>query len=218
MLQSPPLENGDRLTRFQFEQRYHAMPHNNAELIEGVVYHKASPLRYDAHGLPHAMIMGWLSVYWVATGGVGLADNATVRLKGDNEPQPDALLRIENGQSQISDDDYIEGAPELIVEVAASSASYDLHDKLNTYQSNGVQEYVVWQIYNNELKWFSLRKGKYVPLLPDKAGIIRSQIFPGLHLAVHALLARDKMAVMTTVQNGVKTPEHATFVERLSQN
>jgi len=164
------------------------------------------------------MIMAWLSAYWVATRGVELADNATVRLKGDNEPQPDALLRIENGQSQISDDDYIEGAPELIVEVAASSASYDLHDKLNTYRRNGVQEYVVWQIYNNELKWFSLKEGEYVPLLADKAGIIRSQIFPGLHLAVHALLARDKMAVMTTVQNGVKSPEHSTFVERLAQN
>jgi hypothetical protein len=76
----------------------------------------------------------------------------------------------------------------------------------------------VWQTYNNELKWFSLREGEYVPLLPDEAGIIRSQIFPGLHLAVGALLARDKMSVMTTVQNGVKTPEHTNFVERLSQN
>jgi Uma2 family endonuclease len=220
MLQSPPLENGDRLTRFQFEQRYHAMPHNNrkAELIEGVVYYMASPLRYDAHGLPHAMIMGWLWAYCAATRGVEVADNATLRLDMDNEPQPDALLRIENGQSQISDDDYIEGAPELIVEVAASSASYDLHDKLNTYCRNGVQEYIVWQIYNNELKWFSLKEGEYVSLLPDEAGIIRSQIFPGLHLAVYALLARDKMSVMTTVQKGVKTQEHETFVKRLSQN
>jgi hypothetical protein len=81
MLQSPPLENGDRLTRFQFEQRYHAMPHNNrkAELIEGVVYYMASPLRYDAHAKPHALIMAWLSAYWVATRGVELADNATVQ-------------------------------------------------------------------------------------------------------------------------------------------
>jgi Uma2 family endonuclease len=218
MLQTPPLENGERLTRFQFEQRYHAMPHNHkkAELIEGVVYYMASPLRYDAHGLPHALIMAWLSAYWVATPGVGLADNTTVRLDTDNEPQPDALLRIiENGQSQISEDDYIEGAPELIVEVAASSSSIDLHDKFNIYRRNGVQEYIVWQVYNNELKWFSLKAGEYLLLLPDEAGIIRSQIFPGLHLAVNALLARDKMAVMTSVQNGLKTPEHAAFVKHL---
>jgi Uma2 family endonuclease len=49
-----------------------------------------------------------------------------VRLDADNQVQPDALLRIKiAGQSTISDDDYIEGAPELIVEIAASSASYD---------------------------------------------------------------------------------------------
>ncbi len=73
----------------------------------------------------------WLGVYKAATPGVGLADNATVRLDAENEPQPDALLRMEiGGQSQITADDYLEGAPELIVEVAASSASYDLHEKL----------------------------------------------------------------------------------------
>jgi Uma2 family endonuclease len=219
MMRLPPLESGDRLTRLQFEQRYQAMPdnHRKAELIEGVVY-MASPLRYDAHGEPHAMIMAWLGAYWAATRGVGFADNATVRLDLNNEPQPDALLRLEDGQSWISDDGYVEGAPELIVEVAASSASYDLHDKLNTYQSNGVQEYIVWQTYDNELKWFRLKEGKYQRLLPDEAGIIRSQIFPSLHLAVNVLLARDKMSVMATVQKGVATPEHLAFVERLSQS
>jgi len=217
MMQLPPLESGDRLTRPQFEWRYHAMPHNNrkAELIEGIVY-MASPLRYESHGKPHAMIMAWLSAYWVATSGVDLADNTTVRLDSDNEPQPDALLRLEKGQSWISDDDYVE--PELIVEVAASSASYDLHDKLKIYRRNGVQEYIVWQIYDNELKWFSLKEGEYVPLLPDEEGIIRSQIFPGLHLAVNALLARDKMSVMASLQKGLASPQHAAFVKHLSQS
>ncbi|MGD1805508.1 hypothetical protein ACP6PL_08700 [Dapis sp. BLCC M126] len=37
------------------------------------------------------------------------------------------------GQTKISEDDYIEGMPELIVEVAASIAAYDLHDKLKAY-------------------------------------------------------------------------------------
>ena len=35
----PPLENGDRLTRVEFERRYDAMPHlKKAELIEGEVF------------------------------------------------------------------------------------------------------------------------------------------------------------------------------------
>lgn len=110
----PPLENGDRLTRSEFERRYHTMPDvKKADLIEGIVY-MASPVRIRSHGKPHAYIMGWLATYESATLGVELADNTTVRLDADNEPQPDALLRIENGgQSRISEDDYVEGAPEL---------------------------------------------------------------------------------------------------------
>jgi hypothetical protein len=43
----PPLENGDRLTRPEFERRYAAAPHiTKAELIEGIVY-VASPLRHE---------------------------------------------------------------------------------------------------------------------------------------------------------------------------
>lgn len=38
-LQVPPLENGDRLSRAEFERRYAAMPHvKNAELINQTVY------------------------------------------------------------------------------------------------------------------------------------------------------------------------------------
>ncbi|MEQ8957793.1 MAG: Uma2 family endonuclease, partial [Coleofasciculus sp. C2-GNP5-27] len=118
----PPLESGDRLTRIEFERRYQQMPENKkAELIEGVVY-VASPVRANRHGKPHAQIIGWLLVYESETPGAYLADNTTVRLDADNEPQPDALLRIEpevGGNSRITEDDYIEGAPELVVEVAA---------------------------------------------------------------------------------------------------
>ena len=139
----PPLESGDRLTRHEFERRYTAMPHiKKAELIEGVVY-LASPLRFRSHGQPHGDLIIWLGNYKVSTPGVELADNTTVRLDLDNEPQPDVVLLIDErlgGQARISDDDYIEGAPELVAEVAASSAAKDLHDKKRAYWRNGVQE------------------------------------------------------------------------------
>lgn len=215
----PPLESGDRLTRLEFERRYQAMPQiKKAELIEGVVY-VASPVRIANHGRPHAQIIGWLMVYSAATPGVDLADNATVRLDIDNEPQPDALLRLEpevGGNSRISEDDYVEGAPELIVEIAASSASYDLNDKLNAYRRNGVQEYIVWQIYENRLDWFSLKEGKYVNLQPDAAGVIRSHIFLGLWLSVTALLEGKLAEVLAVLQQGLQTMEHQAFVKRLS--
>jgi len=214
----PPLESGDRLTRYEFERRYQAMPQNiKAELIEGVVY-LASPVRARGHGRPHAKIMTWLGTYAAATPGVDLQDNATVRLDADNEPQPDALLRIEpevGGNSRISDDDYIEGTPELIVEIAASSAAYDLNDKLNAYRRNGVQEYIVWQSYENHLDWFNLEQGRYVLREPDTDGIIRSQIFLGLWLTVNALREGNMAEVLAVLQQGLQTAEHQAFVERL---
>ena len=212
----PPLENGDRLTRVEFERRYRTMPEvKKAELVEGVVY-VASPVRATNHGRPHAAIIGWLLVYKAATPGVDIEDNATVRLDSDNEPQPDALLRIESGgKSVISEDDYIEGAPELIAEVAASSASYDLNDKLNAYRRNGVQEYLVWQMYENRLDWYRLREGRYVDLEPDREGILRSEVFPGLWLSVSALQMGDLAEVLAVLQRGLATVEHQAFMESL---
>ncbi len=121
--QIPPLENGDRLSRDEFERRYLQMSGvKKAELVEGVVY-MGSPVRLHHHGYPHALILGWLAAYHAATPDTQIADNTTVRLDLNNEPQPDALLRWEPGSSRVSEDDYIEGPPELIVEIAASGQS-----------------------------------------------------------------------------------------------
>ena len=209
-----PLENGDRLSRVEFERRYRAMPQvKKAELIEGRVY-MASPVRI-IHGQPHAYIMTWLGVYCAATLGTQLADNTTVRLDTDNEPQPDALLRIENGQSQINIDEYIEGAPELIVEIAASTASYDLQEKLQVYRRNGVQEYLVWQVRDRIFDWFRLQDGEYIKLQPDQNQIIKSQVFPGLWLALDSLLNYDLAKVLKIVQQGLDTIEHQEFVQQI---
>ncbi len=216
----PPLESGDRLTRHEFERRYTAMPHiKKAELVEGVVY-LASPLRFQRHAEPHSLLMVWLGTYKVMTKGVRIGDNATVRLDLDNEPQPDVVLLIDErlgGQAHISDDDYIEGAPELVAEVAASSAANDLHDKKRVYRRNGVQEYIVWQTLENQLDWFSLQNGEYVPLKADAEGVIKSRVFPGLWLATRALLAGDMTKVVAVLQQGLNSTEHAAFLQRLSR-
>ncbi|HHP7230380.1 MAG TPA: Uma2 family endonuclease [Xenococcaceae cyanobacterium] len=212
----PPLENGDRLTRSEFERRYHKMPSvKKAELIEGMVY-MPSPLRIKAHGEPHAYVMTWLGTYIAATPGVGFADNPTVRLDRDNEPQPDALLRIERGgNSIISEDDYVEGAPELIVEIAASSAAYDLHEKKQVYRRNGVQEYLVWRVYDKAFDWFCLQNEAYQQIQANLANIFCSQVFPGLWLAKTALLQGNFPTVLKVLQQGLATTEHQAFVQML---
>ncbi len=201
---TPILENGDRLTRYEFETRYKNMPWlKKAELIEGIVY-MGSPLRITQHGEPHAHIIGWLFTYKAFTPNLQVGDNCTVRLDPDNEPQPDALLRIDKGgQSKIGEDGYVEGAPELIVEIAASTVSIDLHDKLKAYRRNGVQEYLVWRVYDSEFDWFRLRNGRYIKLEPDGEGIIKSEIYPGLWLDVNALLEGDLQRVLEVLRRGM---------------
>lgn len=219
-LQVPALENGDRLTRIEFERRYNLMPHvKKAELVEGVVY-MASPLRFEPHAEPHGDLIVWLGNYKVATPGVRLGDNPTVRLDLDNEPQPDVVLLIDasaGGQSDLGEDGYIEGAPELIAEIAASSAAIDLGDKLRAYRRNGVQEYIVWQVFDQKIDWFSLQNGDYISLLPDEDGAIRSQRFPGLWLHVAAMLDGNMPQVLAVLQVGLTSAEHQAFVQQLAE-
>ncbi len=218
-LMIPPLENGDCLSRDEFERRYHAMPHlNKAELIEDVVY-VPSPVRHRFHGRPHTHIMTWLGQYEAYTPGVEASDNSTVRMDLDNEPQPDALLLIDperGGQTRLSDDGYIEGAPELVVEVASSSASYDLHAKRHAYRRNGVREYIVWRVLDQQIDWFVLREGQYERVEPDSDGMFRSETFAGLWLDPTALVRGEMAMVLDKGQQGLRSPEHAAFVARLN--
>lgn len=216
--QLPPLENGDRLTRPNFERRYQAMPElKKAELIEGVVY-MASPLRFTPHAEPHGHLITWLGVYQAATPRVQMGIEPTVRLDIDNAPQPDGVLLISpesGGSSTLSDDGYLEGSPEMVVEIAASSAAIDLGDKKRAYRRSGIQEYIVWQVFEQKIDWFGLDDGDYISLRPDEQGIICSVIFPGLCLDVAAMLQGNMQQVLTVLQTGINSAEHQAFVQKL---
>ena len=211
----PPLVNGDKLTRYEFERRYNAMSNlKKAELIEGIVY-MAAALRFKSHSQPHGWILLWLGTYAAINRKLALGVEPTVRLDLDNEPQPDVVLMIDpeaGGQALLTDDDYIEGAPELIVEIAASSVAIDLHAKKQAYRRNGVKEYIVWQVLDRKLSWFYLAEGEYLELSADSNGILRSRFFPGLWLAVAELLAGNMQQVLTVVQAGLQSPECVAFV------
>ncbi|MCO6453854.1 MAG: Uma2 family endonuclease [Pirellulaceae bacterium] len=214
----PALRAGDRLSREEFERRYAVMPRvKKAELIEGVVY-MPSPVSTEYHGAPHAALVGWLVYFQSQTPGVQVADNATVRLDWDNEPQPDAFLRIlpAHGGQTRDEDGYVAGGPEWAGEIAASSASYDLHDKKEAYRRNNVREYLVWRVEDAAIDWFVLRGGRYDRLEADTEGRLRSEVFPGLWLDPAALLAGDIHRVLQVLQSGLDTEEHAALVLRLA--
>jgi Uma2 family endonuclease len=189
-----------------------------AELINGVV-HMPSPVRLTEHAEPDNLVQTWLGTYAIRTPGTKAGSNATTRLGPDDVPQPDALLRILaecGGRARVDAKGYLQGPPELVIEVAASSASIDARDKLQAYRRAGVPEYVLWRTEEETVHWWALEDDEYRLLPVDANGIAQSRVFPGLWLNVPALLSGDGAGVLATLERGLSDPAHEIFVRLLS--
>jgi Uma2 family endonuclease len=203
----PPLQSGDHLDAAEFLRRYEGHEargeHIKAELISGIVY-IVLPAHYEAHGKSDSILQYWLAHYATFAQGTDHAINATVMLNIEDVPQPDGFLwDTTASNARVTPDDYLEGAPELIVETSATSVSYDSRQKLEAYLRAGVREYIIWRTLDGELDWFVLEQGKYVRQQPDAGGILRSRHFQGLWLNVTALFARDRRGVLRTLEEGL---------------
>jgi hypothetical protein len=218
----PPLENGDHLGREEFERRWDNMPDlKKAELLNGMVF-MPPPVSAESHGAPHTRLIFWLASFWSATPEMMVVDNSTLRFPEDDEAQPDAMLFVlpeHGGRARLDAKGYVHGSPELIAEVAASSANYDLNVKRDIYRRNGIAEYVVWSVYEETITWLVLGEdGDYRLESPDGDGIYRSRQFAGLWLDPKALLAGDLAAVLRVTQQGTSTSEHTEFRAQLNRN
>lgn len=211
------LVDGARMDQKTFHALYlHSPPGFKAELIGGVV-HVASPVS-GRHSRPHALLVGWLIRYRESTDGVDVWDNGTTVLGDQSEPQPDAFLTIEadrGGQTCLDKDEYIIGPPELVAEVAHTTAAVDLGAKKADYEAAGVLEYLVVDVAAGAVRWFVRRRGKFAEPKPGPDGLLRSAAFPGLWLDPAALLADKPRKVATALRQGLASPEHKAFVARL---
>jgi Uma2 family endonuclease len=193
-----PFENGDSLHSQEFLRRYERMPQlKKAELIEGVVY-MGSPTSIR-HAKPDNLIQLWLGAYASLHPETEALTNVTVILDPENTVQPDALLRrlpAHGGLTRENEQGYLVGPPELIVEIASSSASIDLRDKKRAYCRNGVREYIVWLVAERRLEWLCLETDDYHPQPADLRNHLHSRVFPGLILPVEPLLACDTATVL----------------------
>jgi Uma2 family endonuclease len=215
-VKAPPMRDGDRMTREEFERAWDAMPEvKKAELIEGVVY--MTPVS-RSHGTPHFDFIGWLWLYRLLTPGTEGAADTSIRFDDDNMPQPDALLRIletHGGRSNVDTDGYYVSGPELVAEISRTTTSYDLGVKRDVYRRFGVQEYVVWRVEDRAIDWFVLRGGSYTPLAAGADGVLRSEVFPGLWLDPTALVTGDAVRLLSVAQRGHGSPEHGEFIRLL---
>jgi Uma2 family endonuclease len=228
----PPLRDGDRMNAREFWKRYEASPNvTRAELIRGVVHiiseprmngkePSVPPISTGGHSDPHADVIYWLRHYSIHTPGTrGSAPGSVRSPSDDSAPEPDSSLRIlpgYDGQTTMDDQGFLHGAPELLFEVANTTASLDLGEKFEVYQADGVREYLVWRIRQRQIDWFRLnRTGRFVSVRPDDDSIFRSRVFPGLWLGANALISGDFSKVLAVLNKGLASPEHAAFVEKL---
>jgi Uma2 family endonuclease len=213
----PPLRDGDRLTADEFLRRWEAMSGlQHAELIDGIVY-MPSPVS-SKHGVFHLSLSGWLDNYIAYTPGCSGDVEATWQMGERDVPQPDLALWIlpdHGGQSRVAGE-YSAGAPELIVEVAASSRARDLGAKLRLYERMSVREYLIAVVSQRNFIWYQSTANGFQPLVPDFDGIFRSRCFPGLWLDPAAFWQLDRARVRTVLQQGLVSTEHAAFVTRLA--
>ena len=205
------------MTREEFHLAYSEMPEDfKAELVGGIVY-VASPAS-ERHATDGNLFNTALGLYRARTPGVQAFDNGTFFLDEDSEPQPDVALRIlpeYGGQTRPSSDGrFVVGAPELVIEVAYSSKSIDLHGKRRDYARCGVKEYVVWIGTAGTFVWFDLTQNVPRPVPPEN--VIKSFVFPGLWIDGAAVWADDAAKLVATLEAGLATPEHAAFVKRLA--
>lgn len=204
------------MTQPEFHRLYSKAPEDvRAELIGGIVY-MASPVSLY-HGEMHSLTIGLMINYFVGTKGIQVVDNTSVILGKMDEPQPDISVRIlpeYGGQSGTTSRGYISGAPELIVEVAFSSQSIDLHGKRERYQSNGVLEYLVVNIQDARVQWFDFKSNKELDI--PKNGIAKLSSMPGLWIDTKALMEKNGPQLMSTLNAGLASPEHAAFVKKLA--
>lgn len=198
----PQLNSGDVLSREEYIRRYEAAPEElKAERINGKVYLMNS-LRARYHGNPQMLLAGWLFTYAMAHPELNLSDNATLHLRTENTPQPDLCMYRTGGNASLDEDGYLVGSPELIIEIAGSSASYDFGEKRDVYEAAGVGEYLVFETIEGRIEWWRHDGSKFVDVPRDET-VFKSTLFSGLWLDGDALRAADRFRLIEKLNEGI---------------
>ena len=177
----------------------------------------SSPVSVE-HGDKDGDVGTWMGVYRAATPGTASGHNTTSFLL-DDTPQPDLNLHLlpEFGGASWVEAKFLHGIPELLAEISVSSVSYDLHAKLDLYETAKVPEYLAVLLYEQEIRWHALADGRYQLLPPDADGVWHWRIFPGLWLDGKALLEGNMAQVLARLQEGLNSAEHQGFVAELGR-
>ncbi|MCL4860177.1 MAG: Uma2 family endonuclease [Caldilineaceae bacterium] len=131
------------------------------EIIDGVLYVSPPPL------IDHQRILIMLVTQMHEHArrrrlGTVLCAPCGVRLPGQPVPVEPDILFVRRERLSILAERYVEGAPDLLVEILSpSNATYDLETKYALYERAGVAEYWVVIPWEKLVRVYALAEGRY---------------------------------------------------------
>jgi Uma2 family endonuclease len=160
------------------------------EVLDGVLYMSRPPR--SRHQLASANLYLALSNYARARH-LGRLYYAPIGVRLPNQPvpvQPDIQF-ISTGRIGIVSEDYVEGAPDLVIEILSPSHwLYNRREKFEAYEQAGVREYWLVDYRAKTIEVFVLTEGAFVLL--GKWGeqeTVRSEVLKGFEIAVADVFA-----------------------------
>ena len=175
-------------TKVTFEEfRQFPVDGKRYELVRGEVH--VTPAPATRHQFTVQNLAGSLGPHVIKNNlGEVLTAPLDVRLGEDTVFEPD-LIFISNARAGIIQEDWIAGAPDLVVEVLSpSTAGYDRATKLPMYAESGVSEFWIIDSQAKTVEVLKLQGKKYfmdATLAGDQ--ILTSDLFPGWQLPLRDL-------------------------------
>ena len=122
-----------------------------------------------------------------------------VRFSHYNVVEPD-LLVVKRERLTIVTEGYVDGAPDLVVEVLSpSNRAQDVVKKAALYMQFGVPEYWIVDPERETIAVNELREGQYVHV-PNRRGVAHSTVIPGLKVRVADIFAMPEWEIAAQVQ------------------
>jgi Uma2 family endonuclease len=158
-------------------------------LIDGELF--VTPTPTTRHQRVVISIIVALHDHVAAHGGEVLTAPCGVYLSDQNVPEPDVLFLRDEHLDRIGEQ-YIEGPPDLVVEVSSpSTRRLDLMRKRELYERFGVPEYWFADLHQDCFQVYVLQDGRYrKPVVVKQGDTLRSVVLPEFTAAVDDLLVR----------------------------
>jgi Uma2 family endonuclease len=161
-----------------------------AHLIDGVMIMEspASNTHEDLFGFLHTILRAYTSRKKL---GVVRGSRSLIRFSDYTGYEPD-LLFISNSKREKIKDQYIEGAPDLAVEIVSPGSRHlDQVEKKNLYAEYGVKEYWLIDPFPQTAEFFYNHHGNWIQMPVDENGIFHSKTLTDFWLRVDWLFAEE---------------------------